>query len=176
MPAAHMAIVKGGQDAALRMEASELNRGYGSILAVGDPIDPGCKHVPFCLVRHRVLLSETKIDGAIACSNCKVVATRAIYTTSERLSFLEVESVHTGHFEGLDWDDLDIAIDVAYHAILALFGGRADKDDLAEAMLGEGVDGVEHACGQELHITADFADSCEEDIGIQIVSKNLDLI
>ena len=102
MPAAHMAIVKGGQDAALRMEASELNRGYGSILAVGDPIDPGCKHVPFCLVRHRVLLSETKIDGAIACSNRKVVATRAINTTSERLSFLKVESVHTGHFEGLD--------------------------------------------------------------------------
>ena len=48
---------------------------------------------------------------------------------------------------------------MAYHAVLALFRGRADKDDLAEAMLGEGVDGVEHAGGQELHITADFADS-----------------
>ena len=83
LPAAHLSVVKGGQDAALGLLAGHRDGSDGVLSVMNDSINAGQEEVHLSFVRHWVAFHHANIDAAKAGSNGKVMATRAVDSTGE---------------------------------------------------------------------------------------------
>ena len=143
---------------------------------MSDSIDSSEEHVISRVIGHWVLLRKTKEDRAKAGSKGKVMATWAVNTASQTFSLFKVDSVHTGDLKSLNGSDFDVTIDMTNHSVLFLLWRGYNETYRAKCLLWECIDRVEHLRCQKLDIAINSTDTSHEDIGVQIVSQDIDLV
>ena len=122
MPASDLSIVEGGQDATLRVKARQLNRRDCIFGTVGHGIHSCEEHVVPVVIRHGVSLHHTEIDNTKAGANGKVLTIRSVHTAGDGFILLKCNPVDAVDFEGIDRDQLYVAVCMTDHSILVARG------------------------------------------------------